>query len=67
MELNEIKKSLYKENPKAKLVSINQHSLLYGTELEINQVVSFIVPLSDIGDAKFYPEMEAKLLIRYIN
>lgn len=36
MELNEIKKSLYKENPKAKLVSINQHSLLYGTELESN-------------------------------
>jgi hypothetical protein len=66
MEKNDIKKALYKQNPKAKLIQVTKEILNYTTELEGSIVVRFLVPITDIGDASFFPEMDAKLLIRYM-
>lgn len=68
-ELNDIKKRLYKESPIAKLEFVNKEFIHYGTTLadqEFYTFVDFVIPLSDIGDAKFLPQMKAKHLIRYI-
>lgn len=67
MTINDIKKALYKENPVAVLIHINKGIVYYETSLQSAQVIYFAVPVSDMGDASYYPEMEAKLLIRYIN
>lgn len=66
MEKNEIKKALYKQDPMAYLVVIKKGNLNYATKLEDNTTVLFEVPVSDIGDAGFFSEMSAKLLIRWI-
>lgn len=73
MTLEDIKKALYKENPKAKLLYIDKEFVAYASEKiaidteEKIHTILFRVPLTDIGDAKFYSEMEAKHLIRYMN
>lgn len=69
MTENEIKKALYKEKPMANFVSANKGGMLYTTiirEVNESERVNFFVPFSDIGDAIFYPNMDAKLLIRYL-
>ena len=74
MELNEIKKALYKQNPDATLTVVTKDGIRYESyvvEHTENQAskhtyLYFNVPLSDIGDATFEDEMPAKLLIRYI-
>jgi hypothetical protein len=69
MEKNEIKKALYKEKPAANFVSAGKDGLVYTTiirEVPEPQRISFLIPYSDIGDAIFYPDMDAKLLIRYL-
>lgn len=69
MELNEIKKTLYKGNPKADLMYIDKERMLYVTNLgtgSIDGIINFSIPLGDIQDAKFLPVMEAKLLIRWL-
>jgi hypothetical protein len=65
-QLNEVKKLLYKQNPKASLDWVTKIGIQYSTEVDSIAIV-FIVPFNDIGDAKFDVEMDAKLLIRYIN
>lgn len=69
----EIKKALYKQKPTAKLLFIRKGVAYYETDIEfikepniIRKTVFFLVPVSDMGDADFYPEMDAKLLNRYI-
>ena len=65
MEKNEIKKLLYRENPVAKLKHVRKGMIYY--EAKTNDVtIDFEVPVTDIGDATFYNEMDSKLLIRYI-
>ena len=67
MELNEIKKDLYKQKPMAQLISVTREKLLYSCEIiEGPYPIYFSAPISDIGDAVFYPEMASQLLIRYI-
>jgi len=69
MELNEIKKELYKKNPKAELLYVDKERMLYMTNLwtgSIDGIINFSIPLGDIQDAKFLPVMEAKLLIRWL-
>jgi hypothetical protein len=69
MELNEIKKLLYKENPNAQLMQINKQYLCYRTKVpqeDKTLYIHFAIPIHDIGDADFYAEMEAKYLIRWI-
>ena len=64
---NEIKKALYKEKPKAYLNSIKRDLLTYHTySTTIGKTLWFNIPISDIGDATFFYEMDAKLLIRWL-
>lgn len=65
METNEIKKYLYKEKPTAHLMFIRKGSAYYET-LRPN-VFLFIVPVIDMGDADYMPEMAAQHLIRYLS
>jgi hypothetical protein len=73
MDLNEIKKVLYKSNPVASLERIRKGMAYYKCAvLDSSEdgtsyiTVDFWVPVVDMGDADFLPEMDAKLLIRYI-
>jgi hypothetical protein len=72
MELNEIKKILYKEKPIAIFTHAVKDGLYYSVNLRHptvrpqNEFVVFLVPLFEIGDGEFLREMPAQLLIRYI-
>ena len=75
MELNDIKKALYKQkNQQATLQNISKAGILYATNLDMTDAgyfceferVSFLIPFSDIGDAKFKHSMEARHLIRWV-
>tara|TARA_R110000796_G_scaffold159388_1_gene276161 strand:- start:1078 stop:1305 length:228 start_codon:yes stop_codon:yes gene_type:complete len=73
MEKNEIKKALYKEKPIAKKLEsstkeIYKYSTMIGDydyKIPLTEIF-FDVPVSDMGDATFEKEMEAKHLIRWI-
>lgn len=69
MDFNEIKKTLYKQKPTAKLEfrdrCINckwyyEAKLLDGTK------VNFEVPVSEMGEKKFEEELPAQFLIRWL-
>jgi len=67
MELNEIKKALYKENPHAVLKGIRRGVVYYSAHLVSNDIIiQFQVPIEDMGDADFLSHMDSKLLIRWI-
>jgi hypothetical protein len=66
MELNEIKKSLYKENPPATLDMVRKGHAHFTTQLSNGVTLIFDVPLDDMGDATFFSTMDSKLLIRWI-
>lgn len=65
----EIKKRLYKQKPKAFLKLIRIGVAYYECTIVMDNktiVINFEIPISDMGNADFYPEMEAKLLNRWI-
>ena len=73
MEKNEIKKLLYKQNPKAELLNIRKGVAYYDAIVKIEEqpiikhkTIFFKVPISDMGDADFLCEMDSKLLDRWI-
>ena len=66
MEKIEIKKALYKQKPKARIKFIRMGTAYYYADLEEKRI-QFEIPVDDMGDADFLPEMEAKLLQRWIN
>lgn len=66
MERNEIIKALYKEKPKAILIWIRIGVAYYEAALLNGEMIRFEVPVSDMGTADWYPEMEAKHLVRWI-
>lgn len=83
MELNEIKKALYKQNVDAHFISARKDGLLYQATIitpipQLNiweeredrdielRIISFQVPLNEIGETIFERTISAKLLIRYI-
>lgn len=69
MEKNEVKKELYKQNPKAELKFIRKGDAYYLTTVEFESKpvqINFKVPVDDMGDAEFEPLIDAKLLIRWI-
>jgi hypothetical protein len=66
MTINEIKKALYKEKPKAKLMFITDTDYHYQTTLEDGYGIVFTVPIVDMGETLFKNEEPAQLLIRYI-
>lgn len=63
--LNDIKKFLYKENPKAFLYQVRKDGILY-TSTYNNQTLLFLVPLEEVGEVIWEKEIPAKLLIRYL-
>ena len=65
-QLEKIKKLLYKENPIAHFCYLTKSGMVYCAESGEIAII-FVVPLNDIGDAKFDPKMDGKLLIRYIS
>jgi len=70
MTNTEIKKALYKQKPIANLKFIRVGVAYYETvvtdEDGMKQIVEFQVPVDDMGDADYFPIMDAKLLNRYI-
>ena len=68
MGINDIKKTIYKEKPKAELLLIDKEGIHYECSLMSagGEVIYFKVPFEDIGDAKFLYHMEASLMIRYL-
>lgn len=70
MEKNEIKKALYKQNPKAKFKFIRKEVAYYLSIIESENEsveIRFEVPVSDMGDADFEYLMDSKYLIRWIS
>jgi hypothetical protein len=74
MELNNIKKALYKQNPRARFQFIRSGIAYYiapitdGTiDQETKIEVTFEVPVVDMGIAEFHDVMDAKHLIRWIS
>jgi hypothetical protein len=63
MDKNEIKKLLYKGDYYAKLDYIRKGIAYYALK---ELLVAFQIPVSDMGEADFFPSMEAKLLIRWL-
>lgn len=66
MELNDIKKALYKEKPSARFLHIKNGIARYYAHLENGFDIWFNIPCSDMGQTSFLFEMEAHLLIRWI-
>jgi|TARA_R110000824_G_scaffold106610_10_gene252065 hypothetical protein len=62
----EIKKALYKQKPMANLTMIRIGVAYYTTMLDGGAIVSFEIPISDMGSTDFFPTMEGKLLNRWI-
>lgn len=77
MTNTEIKKELYKQKPTAHFTHIKKGIAFYSARLlfdaervqiETDVVeLSFEIPTADMGEAAFYPSMEAKHLIRWSN
>ena len=70
MNLTDIKKDIYKQNPTAHLLSITKSGILYDAHLMSNDIegqnIVFLIPFTDIGDATFNKSEPAKYLIRWI-
>jgi hypothetical protein len=69
MELNEIKKAIYKQNPVANFNRVFKGTAHYSASIEsedVNAELRFEIPVSDMGDASFLSKMEAKFLIRWL-
>jgi hypothetical protein len=70
MEKNEIKKALYKQNPKATFKFIRKGVAYYSSIIESESEpveIRFEVPVSDMGDADFEYLMDSKYMIRWIS
>lgn len=66
-ENNEIKKTLYKENPRAYLKYIHLGNAYYRAEINSLAVEQwFKVPIADMGEGRFFGQENAKHLIRWM-
>ncbi len=65
MKTEEIKKELYKQKPTAHFGFIRKGIAQYRAQIT-QQLVYFEIPVYDMGEADFMPEMDAKLLNRWI-
>lgn len=66
MKISEIKKALYREVPIAYLGYIKNGIAHYSCATEAVGDVHFMIPVSDMGEASFTSQMQAKYLIRWI-
>lgn len=62
-----VKKLLYKEAPSAEFKEISFGIATYTAIANNNLNIIFKIPVNDMGEATFYPKMEAKHLIRWID
>lgn len=67
MEINEKKKLLYKEKPIASVIQESSTGYIYNAKLSNNIEASFTVEFSEMGENIFPKEIDAQLLIRWIN
>lgn len=70
MTNTDIKKALYKQKPTATFLFIRKNVAYYTTVIEFEEkqtAIRFEIPTDDMGDADFFPEMDAKLLARWIS
>lgn len=65
MTQTEVKKALYKEKPTADLIKIQSGSAFYEAKIE-GGLVTFRVPVKEMGETPFTSQMDAKLLIRWL-
>lgn len=70
IDLNTLKKQVYKQQPKAKLQRIRLGVAYYNFDVINDENIRFgfacEIPVIDMGDADFEVEMEAKLLLRWV-
>lgn len=66
MTVNEKKKVLYRENPKATLLYIREQKAYYFTVVADGTRIDFEVPTTDMIGADFFAHMDSKLLNRWI-
>lgn len=67
MELSNIKKALYKENPQASFKHIKKGTAHYSAHVvSLETIVNFEIPVNDMGDSEFKSFMDSKYLIRWI-
>jgi hypothetical protein len=68
MTKDDVKKSLYKENPMAKFSGVDKHGIHYTTILTNGSCVVFTIPLDpvELGETRFGDDKSAKHLNRYI-
>lgn len=68
---DKIKKALYDQNHVAELEFIRKGFAYYTTwasyeDESIDTKIIFKIPIEDMGDDDFLPQMDAKLLIRWV-
>ena len=61
-----IEKAIRIGKPLAQFVLADKSGLLYKARIDGLPQIHFAIPYSDIGDAKFRPQMESQLLIRWL-
>lgn len=66
MELNDIKKILYRGEYDARIINVRKDGILYETYDKEGNTFSFLVPLNELGEVIWERLMPAKLLIRYL-
>lgn len=66
MELNEIKKALYKEKPLAKRLFMDDNVARYEAKTKDGECY-FVIPLNDAHGANLQDTMPSQLLIRWLN
>ena len=75
LNINDIKKALYKQKPIAEFNCVVGKTIYYKTKIyttkrddaiPVTFNIDFAIPIDEIGDTVFYKEMDGKLLNRYI-
>lgn len=66
MDTNSVKKLLYRTSPIADLIYIKDGKAYYTCPMEDEEDLTFEIPVTDMGEARFGLTMEAKLLIRWL-
>ena len=67
MELNEIKKELYKMKPWAYLQEVSLQNVFVYKTVALGENVVFCVPRYEMGEKEFEEKVESQLLIRWID
>lgn len=74
IETIDIKKALYRENPKAELQDVRKDGIVYKATVYVSKGVVngravdalFTIPLQEVGEVIWERQMDAKLLIRWL-